>query len=173
MSDQTYMVILRLLHIGCGIFWAGTTIYLAFFIDPAVKALGKDGPRFMQQLAKTNRFPIVMLFAALITVVAGSLLIWRMSNGLQSAWLSTRYGKVLTAGAISAIVAFIIGFSVNRPVSLRMAKIGKAIAAAGGPPTAAQAEELSVLGKKIGVASKIVAVLLIAAVVGMSVFRYT
>src|SRR3954471_21083953 len=54
MSDQTYLLILRLLHIGCGITWAGTVIFVAFFLDPAVKSVGPDGTRFMQQLVKTN-----------------------------------------------------------------------------------------------------------------------
>ena len=172
MNDQTYLLILRLLHIGCGIFWAGAAIYIAFFIDPAVHAMGADGTRFMQQLARTNRFPIVILLSALITVVAGALLIWKLSGGLQSQWLSTRYGTVLTGGAVLAIVAFLIGFSINRPAGIRMAKIGKAVAAAGGPPTSAQIQELQMLGKRISVAGRIIAILLIFAVIGMSVFRY-
>jgi hypothetical protein len=172
MSDQTYLLVLRLLHIGFGIFWAGAAIYLAFFIDPAVKALGTDGTKFMQQLVRTNRFPVVMLFSALITVTAGVLLIWRLSGGLQTQWLSTRYGTVLTTGGALAIIAFIIGFTVSRPASMSIAKIGKAIAAAGGPPFPAQIEELKMLGNRISVATRIIAVLLILAVVGMSVFRY-
>ncbi len=172
MTDQTYVLSLRLLHIGCGIFWAGSAIYLAFFIDPAAKALGTDGTKFMQQLVKTNRFPIVMLVAPLITVVAGVLLIWRLSGGLQAQWLSTRFGTVLTAAGVFAIIDFIIGFSVSRPSSFRIAKIGKAVAAGGGPPTRAQLEELQMLGKRISTATRIIAVLLILVVIGMSVFRY-
>ena len=80
MSDQTYLLILRLLHIGCGTMWAGTVIFVAFFLDPAVKSSGPDGTRFMQQLVKTNRFPIVIMLLALITVLAGSLLIWKVSG---------------------------------------------------------------------------------------------
>ncbi len=171
MSDQTYLLILRLLHISFGIFWAGAAIYLAFFVDPAVHALGADGTKFMQQLARTNKFPVVILFSALVTVVAGALLIWKLSGGLQPQWLSTRYGMVLTGGAVMAIIAFLIGFSVNRPAGMRVAKIGKAVAAAGGPPTAAQIQELQMLGKRISVAGRLIAFLLIFAVIGMSVFR--
>ena len=160
MSDQTYLLILRLLHIGCGIFWAGTAIYVAFFVEPAVTALGIEGPKFMQQLAKTNRFPVVILLAALITVTAGILLIWKL------------YGTVLTTGGVLAIIAFIIGFLVSRPASMRIAKIGKAIAVAGGPPTPAQMDELKMLGKRLGTAGRVIAVLLIFAVIGMSIFRY-
>jgi len=172
MSDQTYLLILRLLHIGCGIFWAGTAIYVAFFVEPAVTALGIEGPKFMQQLAKTNCFPVVILLAALITVTAGVLLIWKLSGGLQTQWLSTRYGTVLTTGGVLAIIAFIIGFLVSRPASMRIARIGKAIAVAGGPPTPAQMDELKMLGKRLGTAGRVIAVLLIFAVIGMSIFRY-
>jgi hypothetical protein len=173
MSDQTYLLILRLLHIGFGIFWAGTAIYFAFFIEPTVRALGADGPTFMQQLARTNKFPVVMLFSALMSVVAGILLIWRLSGGLQAQWLATRFGTVLTTAALMAIIAFIIGFFISRPVSMRMAKIGKAVAVAGGPPTPAQLEELKLLGRRLSVAGRVIAVLLILAVIGMSVFRYS
>jgi uncharacterized membrane protein len=172
MSDQTYLLILRLLHIGCGVMWAGTVIFVAFFIDPAVKSSGPEGIRFMQQLVKTNRFPIVIMLLAIITVLAGSLLIWRISGGLQTAWLSSTNGKVLTTGGVLAIIAFLIGMTVNRPASFKIAKIGKAIASAGGPPTPVQLAELNGLGKRLSIASRIIAFLLIFAIVGMSIFRY-
>jgi len=172
MNDQTYLLILRLLHIGCGISWAGTVIFVAFFLDPAVKAAGPDGVKFMQELAKTNRFPIVIMILAMITVLAGVLLIWKVSGGLEAVWLSTTNGQVLTAGGVLAIIAFLIGFSINRPVSFKMAKIGQAIASAGGPPTPAQLQELAMLAKRLSTASRIIAFLLIFAIVGMSIFRY-
>jgi len=172
MNDKTYLLILRLLHIGCGITWAGTVIFVAFFLDPAVKSSGPDGTRFMQQLAKTNRFPIVMMLLAIITVLAGTLLIWRVSGGLQTVWLSTKNGKVLTTGGALAIIAFLIGFTISRPVSCKIAKIGNAVAMAGGPPTPVQLDELVMLGKRLSSASKIIAYLLIFTIVGMSIFRY-
>jgi len=172
MNDQTYLLILRLLHIGCGITWAGTVIFVAFFLDPAVKSSGPDGTRFMQQLVKTNRFPIVIMLLAIITVLAGSLLIWKVSGGLQTIWLSTKNGKVLTTGGVLAIIAFLIGMTVNRPATIKIAKIGKAVASAGGPPTTVQIAELTMLGKRLSTASRIVAFLLIFTIVGMSIFRY-
>jgi len=172
MSDQTYLLILRLLHIGCGVTWAGTVVFVAFFLDPAVKSAGPDGVKFMQQLVKTNRFPVVIMLLPIITVLAGCLLIWRVSGGLQTLWLSTTNGKVLTTGAVLAIIGFLIGMTVNRPASFKIAKIGKAIASAGGPPTTAQLTELNQLGKRLSIASRIIAFLLIIAIVSMSVFRY-
>jgi len=172
MSDNTYLLVLRLLHIGCGVMWAGTVIFLAFFVDPAIEASGPQGAKVMQQLLKTNRFPIVIMILAIVTVVAGVLLIWKVSDGLQSAWLASENGKVLTGGAVMAIAAFIIGFIINRPAGARIAKIGKEIALTGTPPTESQLGEIKRLGRKLAIATKIMAFLLILAIVGMSAFRY-
>jgi hypothetical protein len=166
------LIILRLLHIGCGIGWAGGAVYFAFFVEPAVKASGPEGAKFMQQLIRTNRFPIVMMLMAIMTVVAGSLLIWKMSGGLQTAWILSKNGLVLTVGALLAITAFLIGFFISRPVSFRMEKIANAIAKSGGIPTPEQKEELFTLREKLDAAGKVIAFLLIIAIVGMSIFRY-
>lgn len=172
MSDQVYLTILRLLHICFGIFWAGTAIYLAYFVEPAVRISGPAGTRVMQQLAKTNGFPVIMTLSAVITVVAGALLIWKLSGGLQSQWLTTTNGMVLSSGAGLAIIAFFIGFSVNRPAGIKIAKIGNAIATAGGQPTAEQMAEINKLTKKLSGAGRVVAFLLVITIIGMSVFRY-
>ena len=172
MSDQIYLTILRILHIGAGIFWAGTAIHLAFFAEPAIKASGLAGKTYMQKLTNTNGFPIMILLSAVITIVAGFLLIWKLSDGFQSTWMSSKHGMVLTAGAGFALIAFIVGFSVNRPAGMKIAKIGKEVAAAGGQTTPQQLEELERLGNKIGSAGRVIAILLILAILGMSAFRY-
>src|SRR2546423_197914 len=160
MSDQVYLTILRLLHISFGVFWAGTAIHLAYFAEPAIKACGPAGKTYMQKLVNTNGFPIMILLSAVITIVSGFLLLWKISDGFQSAWMSTTHGMVLTAGAGFAFIAFLVGFSVNRPAGMKIARIGKQVAAAGGQATPQQIEELDRLGKKIGAAGRVVAMLL-------------
>lgn len=171
MSDQTYLLILRILHISCGVFWAGSVFSFVLFIAKAVKASGPEGGRFMQQLGKTG-YPIAVMVAAIITILAGVLLIAKLSSGFQAAWFTTLYAQVLTAGGVLAIIAFIIGFTVNRPAAARINAIGDAIAKAGGPPTAEQIQELSSLRKKLFTGSNIIAVLLAVVVLAMSIFRY-
>lgn len=172
MHNLTYLIILRLIHITCGIFWAGATIYLASFVSPAVKAIGPEGNKFMQQLAKTNKLPLVMTLAATLTVVAGLLLFWELSDGFQSEWMKTKHGMVLSIGGGLAIIAYLEGLFVTRPTVEKINKIGKAIALAGGQSTEEQMQQLMKLRKKIFSANNLVAFLLALTVIAMSLIKY-
>ena len=170
-NDQTYIIILRILHIGFGIFWAGSAIFFATYLMPSLKATGPDGVKFMQALGKSG-YPIAAMISAIITVVAGFLLIWKLSGGFQPEWFRSWYARVLTSGATLALIAFIIGFTINRPGAARMNKISATIAAQGGGPTPEQMAEMMAIRKRISSATNYIAVLLAVAVIGMSIFRY-
>jgi hypothetical protein len=166
------LTILRLLHIASGVFWAGAAIYLAAFILPASKALGPDGGRFMQQLANTNRLPLVMNLVSLTSIVTGLLLLWSVSSGFQPEWFGYKRGIILTLGSIAGIIAYLIGFTVNRPAAKRMAQLGKEIALAGGPPSENQQKEMAGIRQRMSSATSVIAWLLVLSVVAMSVIRY-
>src|SRR5690349_11995057 len=110
-----YLIFLRIIHIVSSILWGGGVLYLALFIAPAVRALGPDGGKFMQQLSRTNNMPLIMTLAATFTVVGGILLIERLSGGFTPEWFGTPHGIVLSAGATFALIAYLIGLFVNRP----------------------------------------------------------
>lgn len=171
MTDQTYILILRILHIGFGIFWAGSAIFFALYLMPSLKATGPEGVKFMQALGRSG-YPIAAMISAIVTIVAGFLLIWKLSGGFQPEWFGSLYAKVLTGGAGMAVIAFLIGFSINRPSAARINKISTAIGAQGGAPTQEQLNELMALRKKIFTGTNYIAVLLVIAVLGMSIFRY-
>lgn len=164
-----YLIILRLLHIVCAIFWAGSVMYLALFIIPTVKALGPDGGKFMQQLSMTNKMPLVMTLAGTITVVGGILLLERISGGFQADYFGTPHGIVLSIGATFAIIGYFIGLLVNKPTVEKIAKIG---ALAKGNPTPEQMQELQQLRKKLFSAVNYTALLLLGAAIFMSIARY-
>lgn len=172
MNDQIYLIILRLLHICTGVFWAGSVIYLAAFIVPAVKALGPEGGKFMQQLAKTNKLALVMALAASLNVVCGILLLWKLSSGFQGAWMSSRHGMILSIGGGLAIIAYLEGLLVTRPTVDKLNLLGKNIAAAGAPPSAEQLQQLMTYRGKIFKANNFIAVILVIAVVFMSIAKY-
>lgn len=171
MSDQTYIIILRLLHIIFGIFWAGSVLFFTLFIIPSLKVSGPEGVKFMQNLGRSG-YPIAAMVSAIITIVAGFLLIWKLSGGFEPIWFKSWYARSLTTGAGMAVIAFIIGFTVNRPAAARINKISQAIGKQGGPPTPEQQSELMALRKKIFTASNYIAILITIAIIGMSIFRY-
>lgn len=172
MSDQTYLIILRLLHISTGVFWAGSVIYLAAFIVPAVRALGPEGSKFMQQLAKTNKLALVMAIVASLNVLCGILLLWKLSEGFQGEWMSSRHGMILSIGGGLAFIAYLEGLLVTRPTVDKLNLLGKNIAAAGGPPSAEQMQQLGKYRAKIFKANNFVAVALAITVIFMSVAKY-
>ncbi|MBC8046905.1 MAG: hypothetical protein H7Y00_08930 [Fimbriimonadaceae bacterium] len=171
--DQTYLIILRLFHIVTGVFWAGSTIYLARFVIPAAKALGPEGGRFMQQLTMTNNLPAAMLGAGTLNILSGILLFWELSGGFQSAWFSSHYGMTLSIGGTTGLIAYIIGVTMNRPAGMRMAALSKAIAASGGVPTPEQAQQVQDARNKLISATNRIAGLLVITVIAMAIARYT
>jgi uncharacterized membrane protein len=167
-----YLVFLRFVHIVSAIFWAGSVMYLALFIVPAVKALGPDGGKFMQQLSRTNNMPLVMTLAGTLTVVAGLLLIERISGGFTAEWFGTPHGIIISIGATLAIIAYLIGILVNRPTVARIGTIGQEAAAKGGPPSPEQMAELQKLRTKLFSAINMTALLVLGAAIAMSIVRY-
>jgi uncharacterized membrane protein len=167
-----YLIILRFIHIVSAIFWGGSVMYLALFIVPAVKALGPDGGKFMQQLSVTNKMPLVMTIAGTLTVLGGILLIERLSGGFTAAWFGTPHGIVISSGATCGIIAYCIGLFVNKPTVDRIAKLGKAAAEKGGPPSPGQMAEIQKLRAKLFSAINITALFILGAAMTMSIARY-
>jgi uncharacterized membrane protein len=167
-----YLIILRLIHIVSAIFWGGSIMYLALFIVPTVKKLGPEGGKFMQELSQTNRMPIILTLAGLLTVIGGILLIERLSGGFTAGWFGTPHGIVISTGAVFAIIAFFIGIFVNKPSVERMTAIGKAAAEKGGPPSPEQMAEIQKLRARLFSAVNVTAILVLLAAISMSIARY-
>jgi len=167
----TLLLVLRFIHILGGVFWAGSSFLMTGFIEPAVRAAGDDGRRFMQRFNATSRFSTVIAVAAGSTVLAGLWLLWIVSGG-RSAFLETGRGLGLTIGMLAGILAFILGFVMqNRPLR-KMAAIGRASAAAGGPPSSAQAAQMERLMGTVRLGGRLVAGLLLISVLTMATARY-
>src|SRR5450759_16229 len=140
---DTYMIILRLLHIFAGIFWVGTAFFFVLFLEPTITAAGPAGGTVMGRLTLTQ-FPMVMAVSSILTVAAGVLIYLKDSNGLQINWIAAPSGLAMTIGSLAGILAFLLGLIVQAPASARMAALQKEMQAAGGPPKPAQLEELHV-----------------------------
>ncbi|HKY83285.1 MAG TPA: hypothetical protein VJ160_00515 [Anaerolineales bacterium] len=166
------ILFLRIVHIVGGVFWAGGAFIMAWFVEPAVRAAGDDGRRFMQRLGATGRFSSAMAAAAGATVLAGLWLLWIFSSGFLSSFFGTGRGLALGLGMFLGIAAFVVGFVMqNRPMRL-MAGIGRTVAAAGAPPTPSQAAEMEKLTGTVRQGGRIVAGLLLVTVILMATARY-
>lgn len=169
---MAYLIFLRLIHIVCTVFWAGGMIYLAVFVIPAAKTLGPDGPKFIQQLSGTNKLPIVMNVSAILSIVTGFLLMKKLLGGIQVALFNSTHGLMIVVGALLALTGFIIGLSINMPAARRMNSLGKIVAMSGSQPNSIQLEELRRLRSRSFVATRVIAILLFASLVLMSLIKY-
>lgn len=166
------LLILRAVHIFAGVLWAGTAIFYFFLVEPAAKSLGPVGPKFMQDLIEKRRYPLYMNVASALTIIAGALLYWNTSGGLQPLWIQSGPGLGFTIGSVAAIGAYLVGFFMLRPRAERMGKLGQQIARAGGPPEPAQAAELQKLGQEIRSIERIDVILLTISLLTMATARY-
>ena len=167
-----YHLILRILHVGGGVFWAGAVLFLSFYVFPAVVKAGPEGGKISQAIMTTNKMPIVLTIIALVTVISGLLLIWDLSNGFKAEWFTSKYGLALTIGGLTALIAFVQGQLVNRPGALRMQEIGKGIALRGGPPTNEEGAELMKIRGRLILSTQWMAIWLGISIVCMAVAQY-
>ena len=166
------MVVMRLLHVVLGVFWAGALFFMTFFLAPSVADAGPDGAKVVQAMLRRGVMTI-MPIAAITTILSGLVLMWRVSAGFQPAWARSPTGMALGIGAVAAIIAFGIGIAVMRPAQMKAA----ALAATMGQLTNAKEREarmaeLQALRLRSARASQWVAGLLALTVVTMAVARY-
>ena len=81
-------------------------------------------------------------------------------------------GRVYGAGGVFAILAILIGVTVNMPTAKRLGALMASIQASGGPPSPEQQGVLQALQARLGTAVRVVAALLVLATAAMAVARY-
>jgi hypothetical protein len=162
---NTSMVVLRLVHILGGVFWAGTLMFNATLLAPSVRDAGPGGAGVMPALMR-RRFLDIMPVIAGLTILSGIDLLRRASGGFAAAWFTAPYGMTLTAGALAALIAFGIGLGVLRPTALKMGRLAKNGVAE------TQQVEMKRLQRRSMLASRWTAGWLTVAVAAMAVARY-
>jgi hypothetical protein len=165
-------IVLRIVHILAGVFWVGSAYVLVFFVAPTAAELGPDGGRFMAGLNQRRKLPGYSAVSAYLTILAGLILYWRSSDGLDPDWIASGPGIAFTIGGVAAILALVLGAAVIGPTARRLGPLSAQVGAAQGPPWPEAVAGLQRLGARMRSASVAVVVLLTAAVVAMAVARY-
>jgi len=169
---EILLPILRLVHILGGVFWAGTVFFIVWLLEPSTRAAGPAGGQVMGELIRRGYLNIVPGIAVL-TVISGGWLYWYVSGGLNAAWGHSPLGTSLTIGAFTALVALFVGLFKMRPAGLKMASLGGQMAAATTDEDRARImEEIEALKVTLRKSGRLVAALLLIAVVGMAIARY-
>lgn len=169
---NTVALILRLVHIVCGVYWAGTLFFVATLLQPSVADAGPEGGKVIQALLRRRYLEIVPVMAVL-TILSGLELFRRISGGFKIAWITTGPGMTLTMGVVAALLAFTIGMSVLRPSAKRVGPLAQeAQQLPEGPDRDALLADVQRLRRRTARGGRWVAALLTAAVIGMAAFRY-
>jgi uncharacterized membrane protein len=172
-GTSPYMVVFRLVHILSGIFWVGAVAMFALFISPAAAELGPAAGPMLSNLVLKRRVVRVVAAAGATTILAGAFVYWHDwdTYGNLGRFLDSRFGEVLTAGALFAIAAFAIGVTVVLPGVEGAVRLGGEIARADGPPPPELLERMRALQIRNRRATRTVLVLLVVAAAAMATAR--
>jgi uncharacterized membrane protein len=165
-------IVLRIVHIGAGVFWVGSAAFMFFFLQPTAAALGPQAGPVMANLNARRRLPQVIGVSAVLTILAGLLLYADTSGGFDADWIASAMGLGFTVGGAAAIIAFVLGLVAIGPMVARMGELSGAVAAQGGPPSPEQAAEMQALGRRARSLGWVNITLLLIAVVAMAAARY-
>jgi uncharacterized membrane protein len=172
MTDGPVLLLMRAVHVVCGVLWVGAAVFLGFYIIPSVRDAGPGAGPFMQKLG-ARRPPAYMLTLAVLTVLSGFGLYWRASNGFQShEWLRSTSAMVFGLGGILALFILILGATVISPAGKRMGELASQLQTAGGPPSPELLTEMERLQARLARSNTIAAVALIVTTLCMAVARY-
>ena len=163
-----YVMFLRFLHIGAGVFWVGSTLVLAATISPALKGAGETGQKFVDYLIKHKKFGTISAGAGAMAGIAGLLLYWHDSHGLTSLWMRSSTGIGFGIGAIFGLIAFIFGILTDRKLKT-MAELREHLESV---PSGEKASQLQILEKQQATYLKICAGTLTLSLWIMAVSRY-
>jgi hypothetical protein len=172
MTDYILLLLLRLVHIGAGVFWVGAFLLLARWILPATHEVGPSAGPLMSTLMQKMRLPVALTGAAVLTVLSGFALYGRNIAATDGAFARTHSGMVFGLGGLAALVALVMGVIINRPVGVRLGVIAGEIAASGGVPTPELRAEMERLQARIAGSSRVISILLMVAVTAMAIGRY-
>ena len=115
------VVVLRILHIVSGAFWVGTILFMALFLRPRLRSLGSEVNRRLT-ISIESAVNISTGISAVITVLAGIALVFRLRGGRLDTFFNSGWGYAILIGFIAAMAAFVLG-GMSANISSRTASI--------------------------------------------------
>jgi uncharacterized membrane protein len=166
------LVVLRLIHILGGVYWAGTMFFFVTFLEPSLRSLGPDGGKVMIRFFERGYLKLLPIVAVL-TMLSGLWMLWILSNGFDAGYMGSSLGMAFSTGGALAIVAFIVGMVVMRPAAASIWDIARRLPQE--PDESARNALLAEMGKlraRTVFGARVVFGLLVGAVALMAIARY-
>jgi hypothetical protein len=165
-------LVMRVVHILVGVYWAGTIIFVATMLAPSVRDAGPDGGKVMLALMRRgymNVLPVV----AVLTILSGFWLYWQDMQASGGTWAGSMSARIYGVGAVATLAGFVIGIFVMRPNAMKLRAMMEALPSTPeGPARAALMAGMDGPRAKMAAAAPRVATLLAIAVACMAVARY-
>ena len=158
----------RVIHVLFGVFWAGATFLVVLFLEPAVRDTGAAGGAVMGAMVRRGYSGFIGVLA-LVNVLTGLWLLWRLSGHFSSGFMGSTSGMLLSTGMLAAILALGTGLHGVRSAVTKLTAIGGRVAASGAPPSPDDQAAMARLRGKLRLYSRITAVLLLVALVTMAI----
>ncbi len=164
---DTFITVLRLMHILLAIFWVGTTLFMTLFLEPAIQRAGEAGGQVMQRLITSTRFPLVIALSGWLTILIGLVMYWQLYGFSTTVMFGPKLA--LTLGAFAGLLSGIVGTTMQGRSVAQIKAILAQIAAQGSPPTSGQLAAMQKLQETVRMGGRITAFLMMLAVIGMVV----
>ncbi len=167
----TWTILLRIIHLFGGIFWAGYGLFNIGFLSPTIRATGIEGQQVMRHLTQKTQFLNTAYLASTLTVFSGILLYW-IAVGFRMPAMMSGKGLVLLIGGVSGTIAWLIVIIPVRGIFNQMKTTTQQIQAQGTPPHPDQVARMQGLAGRLASLSKTALALLVLTILSMAIARY-
>jgi hypothetical protein len=163
---------MRVLHVVLAGAWLGAALFTTLYLGPAVAQVGPAGGQVMTALVRRG---VVAYMASIggLTVVTGIYLFWRFTGGFDPATSASRAGMAFSIGALTGLIALILGGSMVGASAKKIVALGEQAAKLPeGAERAALMHTMNGLRQRMATFGRIVVVLLLISMAAMAVGHY-
>lgn len=165
--DPTLHLVLRVLHILVAALWLGAAGLLAMIVMPAIGDAGAAGGPFLASLHK-RKLHVFMAASAVLTVLSGIWLYWKLTEGFDQTIVWSRSGLVFGIGGACGLLAMLIGGAIIGPGFMHLAALAGQAGSVSEVERATHARRMATAHQRTALASKGALLLIVIALVLMA-----
>jgi hypothetical protein len=163
---------MRVLHVVLAGAWFGAAAFLTLYLIPSVQQLGTGGVPVMAALVRRG-FVKYMASIGGLTIVTGLYLFYRFTGGFDPVISASRAGMAFSIGALTGLIALILGGSVMGASAKKLAALAaKAAGVPDGAERAALMNTMTGLLARMETFGRIVVALLLVSMAAMALGHY-